>query len=53
MQQFNRESMARTGKTAAELGREAAAEAEEDARVKAMGVDELFDALFDQNDRLT
>ena len=53
VQQFNRESMARTGKTAAELGREAAAEAEEEAQVKGMGVDALFDALFDQGDRLT
>ena len=53
VQQFNRESMARAGKTAAELGREAAAEAEEKALVEGMGVDQLFDALFDRNDRLT
>ena len=45
--------MARTGKTAAELGREAAPEAEEKALVEGMGVDALFDALFDPGDRLT
>ena len=43
IKQFNRESLARTGKTAAELGREAAAKAAAQAKEN----DEALNSLFE------
>ena len=49
IKQFNHESLARTGKTAAELGREAAAKAAAQA-ARAKENDEALNSLFDDDE---